>query len=511
MSDQFDSKRKAFEIENNITYNEEGYYIKNKSSFIFKKSKITVVSPVYNAENFLRKTIDSVINQSIGFKNIEYILVDDGSTDSSREILLEYADTYKNIMVVFLKNNTGTPAQPRNLGIKLAKSDYITFLDADDWLDKDGLKSLYTVIKGSNDDYIVGKTIEVGSKGNKIVGEYESCKERRNVSPFSIPHLFHHLGPRARMMKLKLLKDYNIQYPEMKFAEDKQFFIDVLIHCKSISTTTQVVYYLNRMDDNDASLTKQTDVMEKMDTNIRVINYVKSKQLDIEKEKMILNRLYEFDSITRLFNRYHFLKSEDTEEYFNKFQEVIDTTKDLSYDVSESFFHPINKVAYDLFLEGRYDDIKKLYKWDKKEKIKNYVIENNLPYMNVPLSKEKNKQIRVPMLALFHGGSFFQDRYTLTVDIYGDHVQKVQHIVLRDRKNVTQEYKFPLNVNENGRATAELDLETLNQLKSSSYEVFVQYNDYQKLYISKKEQVVFNKRTFNFYSTINSNLGFRIN
>ncbi|WP_350300877.1 glycosyltransferase family 2 protein [Peribacillus frigoritolerans] len=509
MSDQLD-KRISFEIENNITYNEEGYYIKNKSS-IFKKSKVTVVSPVYNAEKFLRKTIDSVINQTIGFKNIEYILVDDGSTDSSREILLEYAEAYKNIIVVFLKNNTGTPAQPRNLGIKLAKSDYITFLDADDWLDKEGLKSLYSIIKRSNDDYIVGKTIEVGSKGKKIVGEYESCLERRNVSPFSIPHIFHHLGPRARMMKLKLLKEYNIEYPEMKFAEDKQFFIDVLIHCKSISTTTQVIYYLNRLDDNDASLTKQTDVMEKMDTNIKVIKYVKSKKLDTEKEKMILNRLYEFDSITRLFNRYHFLKSENNEEYFNKFQEVIDTTKDLNYDISESFFHPINKVAYDLFLKGHYDDIKKLYKWDKKEKIKNYVILNNLPYMSGPLSSEKNKHIRVPMLAIFHSGSFIQDSYTLTLDIYGDYVHEVQHIVLRDRKNITQEYIFPLEVNESGRATAKFDLESLNQLNSSSYEVFVRYNDYQKLYISKKEQVVFNKRTFNFYSTINSNLGFKIN
>ena len=108
-----------------IKYNKDGYFVKNKG-FLFKKSKVTVVTPVYNAAPFLRKTIDSVINQSIQFENIEFILVDDKSTDSSREILWEYAKKHKNIIAVFLQDNTGSPSRPRNLGIELAKSKYIT-------------------------------------------------------------------------------------------------------------------------------------------------------------------------------------------------------------------------------------------------------------------------------------------------------------------------------------------------------------------------------------------------
>ncbi|WP_142406486.1 glycosyltransferase family 2 protein, partial [Heyndrickxia sporothermodurans] len=125
-----------------ITYNSLGYHIvDNKLENRRKPSKVTVITPVYNSEKHLRKTIDSVINQSIGFENIEYILIDDCSTDSSRDILLDYSSKFDNIIVVFLKCNTGTPGKPRNIGIHLSTSKYITFLDADDWLEPTGVNA----------------------------------------------------------------------------------------------------------------------------------------------------------------------------------------------------------------------------------------------------------------------------------------------------------------------------------------------------------------------------------
>ncbi|WP_052948827.1 glycosyltransferase family 2 protein [Mesobacillus campisalis] len=197
-------KTMKFNKNRTYPYNEDGYYVvDNKLENRASKSKVSVVTPVYNAEKYLRKTIDSVINQTIGFDHIEYLLVDDCSTDSSRDILLEYSSRYENIIAVFLECNTGTPGQPRNLGIQLSSSEYITFLDADDWLEPNGLEILHNILEETGDDYIVGKTIQLKSDGVKIVGEHESCKERRNVSPYSIPHIFQHLGPRARMVRAR--------------------------------------------------------------------------------------------------------------------------------------------------------------------------------------------------------------------------------------------------------------------------------------------------------------------
>ncbi|HDR7312095.1 glycosyltransferase family 2 protein [Bacillus cytotoxicus] len=493
-----------------IVYNEKGYYIKNHH-ILSQESMITVITPVYNAANNLKKTIDSVINQSIGFENIQYILVDDGSTDSSREILLQYANQYENIIVVFLSENTGTPAAPRNLGIELSTSKYITFLDADDWFESNGLEVLYNILEETKDDYIVGKTIQVESESSKIVGEHESCKERRNVSPFSIPHIFQHLGPRARLVRANIIKDNNIKYPEMKFAEDKQFFIDVLIHSKSISTTSKTIYYLNRLDENNASLTKQTDVMQKMDSNIAVIKYVIQKKLPVNQEKMILNRLYEFDSITRLFNRYHFIKSKDKQSYIDKFNEVLETTKELRYDFSKNFFHPINQVAYQLFLQEKYEDIATLFKWDKKEKVKKYIIKNNLPYM-VSILKGKLKHIRVPMLAVFKYDQFYNNTYKVKFLVYGDYVNEITDVIFRDRHDIDNEFSVPVHVNEHGEAKIEVGLDALNQFPSASYAIFLRYKDYNKVSITKlnENQLKYADRNFKFYTTVNSNLGFRL-
>ncbi|WP_139365159.1 glycosyltransferase family 2 protein [Litchfieldia alkalitelluris] len=494
-------------------YNKDGYYVvDNKLENKVNKTKVSVVTPVYNAEKYLRKTIDSVINQTIGFENIEYLLVDDCSTDSSRDILLEYSSRYENIIAVFLECNTGTPGQPRNLGVKLSTSKYITFLDADDWLEPTGLEKLHDILEQTGDDYVVGKTIQLKSDGSKIVGEHESCKERRNISPYSIPHIFQHLGPRARMIRASVVKDNGIVFPEMKFAEDKQFFMDVLINCNKISTTKAPIYYLNRLDDNDTSLTKQTNIMQKTDSNIKVIHYILNKNLEPEKEKMILNRLYEFDSITRLFNTGHFQKTKLKQLYYNKFNEILKTTNGLRYDFTENFHNPLNKVAFQLYQEGKTKDLEKLFAWEKKEKVKNVLIKDNLPYYVAPFLEEKYRNIRVPMIAIFKEDRFDDQKYYLDFMVYGDCVDNITDVIIRDRDDVNLEYSIPVKVDQDGHGRLEVDLSILNQLPSSSYAMFLRYNDYNKINIRKinENNIRYENREFKFYTTIHSNIGLKV-
>ena len=91
--------------------------------------KISVIIPVYNAENTLKQAVNSVINQSIGFENIELILVDDNSNDNSRKIIQDYADKYGNVKAIFLRENSGSPSKPRNTGIDNATAPYLMFLE----------------------------------------------------------------------------------------------------------------------------------------------------------------------------------------------------------------------------------------------------------------------------------------------------------------------------------------------------------------------------------------------
>lgn len=116
--------------------------------------KVSVITPVYNAESSLKNAIDSIINQTIGFENIELILVDDKSTDNSRSIVSEYAYRYDNIKSIFLDENTGSPSEPRNIGIENVTAPYFMFLDNDDSYSKNYCEVMYDKISDNDVDMV---------------------------------------------------------------------------------------------------------------------------------------------------------------------------------------------------------------------------------------------------------------------------------------------------------------------------------------------------------------------
>ncbi|PWA12885.1 glycosyltransferase family 2 protein [Pueribacillus theae] len=489
-------------------YNEEGYYIYSPSKK--ENYKVTVIMPVYNAEKTLRKAIESVINQSIGFENVEFIIIDDKSSDGSRSIILEYAKTYPNIVPIFFKKNNGSPAIPRNIGMKLAKGEYIKFIDSDDWLAPNGIETLYNLLVKTGDHYAIGRTIKAEDGKYAITGEYNSCENRDSIHPCSIPHVFQHLGPTARMMRTQFLREYNCKFPNMKYAEDKQFFIDVLTNCPTISTSKEVIYYVNRNQENK-SLVSRTSIFEKTDTNIAVIKHVIKKNLPENVERMVLNRLYEFDCITRLFNRHHFLRSIRKDRYFKKFAEVLDTTKGLRYDFTENFFEPWHKVLVQLFKEERFEDIVTLIQWSLKEKIKETVVKDGLPYYKLPF-EEPYQLARMDLLAVYHSSIKESDQMKLYITIYGDLGHTIDSLVIRERHNQLNEIEFPIkHVSEHLYEVA-LPYGQLTNLTSSSYQVYVKYDQYRKLLIKMNTRNIIShgKRELDFYTTIGDNYGLNI-
>ena len=95
--------------------------------------KISIIIPIYNAERHLEKCLKSVIEQT--YKNLEIILVNDGSTDMSKKICEEYQK--KDLRIVLLNQSNMGPAETRNRGLSIATGEYISFIDSDDYIDKD--------------------------------------------------------------------------------------------------------------------------------------------------------------------------------------------------------------------------------------------------------------------------------------------------------------------------------------------------------------------------------------
>jgi len=113
--------------------------------------KISIVIPVYNVEKYLRQCLDSLVNQTL--RDIEIICVNDGSTDSSLEILNSYAQSDNRIVVINIEN--GGVSNARNVGLKNVSGEYVTFVDSDDWLDLEFCEKLYDIAQKEQADAVM--------------------------------------------------------------------------------------------------------------------------------------------------------------------------------------------------------------------------------------------------------------------------------------------------------------------------------------------------------------------
>lgn len=137
------------ERDGNRYYISDYYHISKEEEYlnISRGYAFSIVIAIYNTENYLEQTLDSVINQTIGFEdNVQLILVNDGSPDNSKDICLEYAEKYPNNIVYLEQENAGQ-ATARNNGLKYIKGSYVNFLDSDDYLEENALEKVYPFFK----------------------------------------------------------------------------------------------------------------------------------------------------------------------------------------------------------------------------------------------------------------------------------------------------------------------------------------------------------------------------
>ena len=136
--------------------------------------------PVYNGEKYLKSTLDSIVNQSFGIENIQVIIVNDCSTDRTKDILEEYKSKYPSFYIIHLEENTGGPYTPRNIGLNYVEAEYIMFLDADDEFLENSCEVLYNKIREYNCDIAFGRYLRNYPEKNIIKKSYTPYKESLN-------------------------------------------------------------------------------------------------------------------------------------------------------------------------------------------------------------------------------------------------------------------------------------------------------------------------------------------
>ena len=305
-----------------------------------KEHLVTVIMPVYNAENRLEYAINSVLKQS--YKNIEVILIDDGSTDNSVYICNKYEKMDSRIKVI-KQNNSGVSAA-RNRGINESSGEFIMFLDSDDTIYSETIKELISYLDNDESDIaIFGMSFDYYQRNIFKYKKELSFEENATISSTEIKKYFlklygtNYLSPVwNKLFKTKIIKDNKIFFEEdMAILEDFKFVLDVIEQSKNITILANVYYhYYNDLSSSKLKRRPNIDYMR----NFKILDFKLrefSKKFDLEDE-------YSYGRINGMIFRYYItaiekLFIEDT-KYKYKCEQLkhLMLDKDFSYAVKNA-------------------------------------------------------------------------------------------------------------------------------------------------------------------------------
>lgn len=322
--------------------------------------KISVIIPIYNVENYLGECLNSVINQT--YKNIEIICVDDGSTDSSLEILNEYRLKDSRIKIIS-QQNTGQ-GYARYVGLKNSTGDFVFFMDGDDFLELNALSTLYENIRSNDSDMVIFKFIRYdhinNSKSYNNFGFDFDCFLDEDFNNFVFNYtkvksyvLNASFAPWAKLYKREFLNRYDdFFFSKHVSFEDVLFHVQVMLRAK-MSFCPEFLYNY-RISNSNSSINSLN--------NNNVLDIF--KMIDLVEGFLKDNGFYEeFDAYFRKFkftqSIQYLLKSKSEKYFFKTKSELANLKLDFDIGLFDKILFDNLSNAYDFldFYNGVYNDL----------------------------------------------------------------------------------------------------------------------------------------------------------
>ena len=258
--------------------------------------KISVIIPIYNVEDYLEETLNSLLNQTI-IDDIEVLMVDDGSTDDSRYIIEKYALDYDNFYA-FHKENEGLPFT-RNFGIEHANGEYIHFFDSDDVIVKDGYEKLYNLaIK--NDSDIVTSDFTKFSRYNSwkdILSKRAFKNIDCNIDSTTLnehPELVWDAITTNKLYKREFLNKFNIRFPNKRIVyEDNPFSLQAYILADKISISHEIFYFWRMRFRKNTSITQKGSNIQNFLDRVEIVELMEQILDENQVDDSIRNASYE--------------------------------------------------------------------------------------------------------------------------------------------------------------------------------------------------------------------------
>ncbi|OFS62738.1 glycosyltransferase [Nosocomiicoccus sp. HMSC09A07] len=453
---------------------------------------LSIIIPVYNKEPALEQCLKSVVELDIDHSRIEAIVVDDKSTDKSMEIVNIFADKYDFFNVIELETNSGSPSKPRNVGIKEAQGKYIVLLDADDWLDSRGIPEILQQALENNSDFVFGHAIKHTEKIVTKLGRFTSYKKENNIIPYDINKIYRAVGPPGKLFKRSIIIDNNIEFKNLKFGEDKLFFIEAIALSETASMNPAPVYHVNRYEGNE-SLVGQTSIIEKSILNLAVLEEVIKLDIPSRAKYQAINRIIEVDYLARLFNRVRFLRADNKQPFYDVFYEMLRVLEKYDLAVDEFVTNKKLKNILQLILEKRHDDLHEyVHMLTRGEKARKY-IKDDIVHFILPEKLTEFYPITEEMFAVYTGAREIDGEIFETITVYSKKIDKIIKVLLTEMKNEINEREIEYRIHDNVIYIKTEDLE----FDSNNFNIIIIYDDYKPFIVNASYPSAVNQSRLN--------------
>ncbi len=303
--------------------------------------KISVIIPIFNAEKTLSKCLDSLLAQTCD--NIEIILVNDGSTDSSAEICKKYASLYTEIK--YLEKRNGGVSTARNAALDIAQGNYITFVDSDDWVTPDFFETINGVLKDFDYDFIQFSQCTV--KGNecheKLLPAFDSSNHEEIIHRLVSDMCKKHINtPHGMVYKRQIIEENAIRFKEnIEVGEDRTFNIQYALNIKSFRVSEQPLYIICLENEDSLSRKKRDDLDIQIGNAEEHLKKVLSKSALSEEEKLKVIEAINFDNLRAVYTKAKYLQRNKL-SYFRRLKELNKYCKQVN---DKNFTYPSSRFC----------------------------------------------------------------------------------------------------------------------------------------------------------------------
>jgi CDP-glycerol glycerophosphotransferase len=236
------------------------------------RPKVSIIVPVYNVEKYLEECLDSLVAQTL--EEIEVIMVNDGSSDSSGKIMDRYAELYPHFKAYHKEN--GGLGHARNYGVPFAKGEYIAFVDSDDYVTRNAYRKMYETAIETGSDIVIGNVKRFNSTKEFASGLHKKVFKETilNTHITKNPELLYDTTAWNKIFKRSFWDEHQFAFPEGILYEDLPVTIPAHFLSSSTDVLGEVIYFWRAREGGDKSITQQRNQLVNFTDRMKVLNMV---------------------------------------------------------------------------------------------------------------------------------------------------------------------------------------------------------------------------------------------